>query len=344
VGVTAGEELKTAAFLGVPRRSGKPMDMRSLQRTIAWRAEMARRHAETARRLRPGPRIEACPACNGQAHVGFVVIHGFSYRECTGCGHLFLQDPPGAEQIAELYQGGTTQAAVYVGDELFARRVAQIARPKAEFCREHVPGGGRWFDVGCGTGELLSVVRELGWTPGGSEADPAHVEFARRQGLEVVQGYVDEAPPGMRDDLQVVSALNVLEHVPNPKLWLKRLTAPLRPGGHVVIEVPRHPSISSFSNLLYPELASRHIYPPDHLHIFTEASLAHVLAACQLRARAVWVFGQDFQELVYSSAAHAGLAESAFFHRLLDAAGTIQAAIDQENLSDVLFVVARKHD
>jgi hypothetical protein len=61
-----------------------------------------------------------------------------------------------------------------------------------------------------------------------------------------------------------------------------------------------------------------------------------------LRARAVWVFGQDFQELMYSSAASAGLPESKLFHRILDAAGPIQSAIDAENLSDVLFVVAQK--
>jgi hypothetical protein len=120
------------------------------------------------------------------------------------------------------------------------------------------------------------------------------------------------------------------------------LTAPLAPGAHVVVEVPRHPSISSFSNLLYPDLACRHIYPPDHMHIFTEASLERVLAASGLSARAVWVFGQDYQELVYSSAAHAGLGESAFLHRVLDISQAVQRAIDQENLCDVLFVVARK--
>jgi 2-polyprenyl-3-methyl-5-hydroxy-6-metoxy-1,4-benzoquinol methylase len=318
------------------------MDMRSLDRTIAWRRRMGESHREIAGRLRPASTRKTCPACDGAEHALFVEIYGFGYRECQACGHLFLANPPAPEDIARLYQGETEQSRVYVGEELFRRRVEQIARPKASFCAEHVAPGGIWFDVGCGTGELLRVVRELGWEPRGCEADAAHVEFARKQGMDLIRGYVDELPAELGPNIRVLSALNLLEHVPEPRRWLERLSAPLASGAHVVIEVPRHPSLSSFSNLLHPELACRHIYPPDHLHIFTEASLERVLAAAGLRARAVWVFGQDYQELVYSSAAKAGLSESAFFHRVLDAAGAIQAAIDTENLCDVLFVVAQK--
>lgn len=332
----------TTAFAGVPRRHGKPMDMRQLNRTIAWRRNMGERHEQNARRLQPALRVSLCPACDGAASKPFVEIYGFNYHECETCGHLFLQNPPTHDEIAQLYQGATEQSHVYVGEELFQRRVERIARPKASFCAEHITPGGVWFDMGCGTAELLSVVRDLGWEARGCEADRAHVEFARGRGIDVLQGYLSELPSELAASVRVLSAFNLLEHLPQPKASLLRLTAPLGPGAHVVIEVPRHPSLSSFSNLIYPGLACRHIYPPDHLHIFTEQSLERVLAAAGLAARAVWVFGQDYQELVYSSAAHAGLGESAFLHRLLDAGNVIQHAIDAENLSDVLFVIAVK--
>jgi SAM-dependent methyltransferase len=332
----------TTAFAGVPRRQGKPMDMRQLDRTIAWRRDMGERHEQNARRLRPARVVAACPACEESESAAFVEVYGFSYRECAACGHLFLANPPAHDDIARLYQGDTEQSHVYVGEELFRRRVERIARPKASFCAEHIAPGGIWFDMGCGTAELLSVVRELGWEPRGCEADPAHVAFARARGIDVLRGYLSELPVELGARVRVLSALNLLEHLPDPRASLLRLTAPLAPGAHVVIEVPRHPSLSSFSNLLYPGLACRHIYPPDHLHIFTEPSLERVLGAAGLTARAVWVFGQDYQELMYSSAAHAGLAESAFFHALLDGGGAIQRAIDAENLCDVLLVVAVK--
>jgi SAM-dependent methyltransferase len=332
----------TTAFVDVPRRQGKALDMRTLNRSIAWRRQIAIRHAENALRFQPTLRVTACPACDGAHHSPFLVVYGFNYHECDSCGHLFVENPPAPAEIASLYKGAPVPAGVYDGDELFKRRVEQIARPKAEFCRATIQPEGHWFDVGCGTGELLSVVREAGWIPRGCDADPAYVSFARRQGIDVIEGYVDELPAELAGSVRVISALNVLEHVPDPKRWLARLTGPLVSGAHLVLEVPRHPSISSFSNLLYPDLASRHIYPPDHLHIFSEASLEHVLDACGFKARALWVFGQDFQELIYSSAAHAGLAESAFLHRILDASGAIQAAIDSQNLCDVQLVIAQK--
>jgi trans-aconitate methyltransferase len=320
------------------------MDMRSLNRTIAWRRQMGESHREKARRLAPASLVTACPACEGGHFTPFAEIYGFRYEECVACGHLFLQNPPAPAQIASIYQGQSEseQSRVYVGEELFQRRVEQIARPKASFCAEHVAPGGIWFDVGCGTGELLSVVRDLGWEPRGCEPDAAHVDFARTRGIDLIQGYVDELPPELHAGVRVLSALNLLEHLPAPRSWLARLTAPLASGAMVVVEVPRHPSLSSFSNLIHPDLACRHIYPPDHMHIFTEASLERVLTASGLEARAVWVFGQDYQELVYSGAARAGLPESAFFHRLLDASASVQRAIDEEDLCDVLFVIARK--
>lgn len=330
------------AFQGVPRRQGKPMDMRALKRTIEWRRHMGRCHEEVARRLRPASSVERCPACDGPEHKAFIAVYGFDYHECTGCGHLFLQNPPSEGDIAALYRGASAQSEVYVGEELFQRRVEQISRPKAEFCRAYVEPPGVWFDVGCGTGELLHAARELGFEAHGSEADPAHVRFAQTRGLAVLEGYVTELPSAVAGRVRILSLLNLLEHIPAPRPWLERLTRPLPSGAYVMVEVPRHPSLSSFSNLLYPSLASRHIYPPDHMHIFTERSLELVLRESGLTAVGVWVFGQDFQELLYSSAAHAGLPESSFFHRLLDATGSIQTAIDRENLCDVLLVVARK--
>jgi hypothetical protein len=124
----------TTAFAGVPRRHGKPMDMRQLDRTIAWRRNMGERHEQNARRLSPALHVAACPACDGGDSTPFVEVYGFRYRECATCGHLFLANPPAHEDIARMYQGATEQAQVYVGEELFRRRVERIARPKASFC------------------------------------------------------------------------------------------------------------------------------------------------------------------------------------------------------------------
>jgi hypothetical protein len=110
----------------------------------------------------------------------------------------------------------------------------------------------------------------------------------------------------------------------------------------VVLEVPRHPSLSSFSNRVFPEMASRHMYPPDHLHIFTENSLSLMLKECNLCIENIWVFGQDFYEVITSMAALGRCEKSSIFDKILESANSVQEAIDRNNLSDIMIVICKK--
>ncbi len=317
--------------------------MRDLDRSLRWRKDMAEAHERSALAARPGPSRQACPICGESARRRLVLVHRFAYDECARCEHVFVANPPAAETICRIYeQAGTAQASVYLADSVFERRVERIARPKADFCAAYVPRGGVWLDIGCGPGELLCAVRELGYAPLGYEADPRHVAFAQMRGLEIRPGYQSEPEIPTGKGVAVVSALNVLEHQLDPSRWLSTLCKGLAPGAHAVLEVPRHPSLSSLSCQMHPHLASRHIYPPDHLHVFSEQSLARLLEHCSLEPVAVWTFGQDFQELLYTAAASAALGESDLFSRVVGACPEVQRALDEARLSDVLFVVARK--
>jgi 2-polyprenyl-3-methyl-5-hydroxy-6-metoxy-1,4-benzoquinol methylase len=336
-------------FPGVPRRRGKRLDMRSLNRTFLWRKKLVDGYQALSSRLLREARHElaVCPVCDGADLRPFVVIYGFPYVECGACGHLFSRTQPTEEIVRRMYQElgevRSAQATLYEDDALFDRRVAQIAGPKVEHVRSVVPVHGLWLDVGCATGEILTAARDAGWRVQGIEADPAEVEFARRKGFDVVQDFVrkDNADRYVRD-AQIVSALNIVEHLVRPAELVNALSSGLRSGAHMVIEVPRHPSLSSFAALLFPQTTCRHLYAPEHLHVFTDQSMAILLDKAGLRPVSVWTFGQDFQELVSSAALAAGIDESGFFQRVCDLAPAMQQAIDDADFSDVMFVVATK--
>jgi SAM-dependent methyltransferase len=336
------------AFEGVQRRSGKPLDMRSLNRTFEWRRGIAARHRELAEQLRdPRPRLTACPVCAATEHHPFVEIYGFPYAECGGCGLVFSQEPPSAEDIKALYSADnakrTPQAAIYADDELFKRRVAAIASPKVAHIREVIgEASGRWVDIGCATGEVLTAAAAAGWAPLGVEPDPIHAEFARGRGIPVVEDFVGLDQSEHLQTASVVSMFNMLEHVNRPGDVVEMVGRSVRPGTYCVIEVPRHPSLSSFANLAFPQLATRHIYAPEHLHVFTERSVELMLERAGFTALNVWTFGQDFQELISSVAVSSRLAESAFFQQIGDLTPGVQQAIDDAAFSDALLVVSRR--
>ncbi len=98
-------------------------------------------------------------------------------------------------------------------------------------------GGGRYLDVGCGSGGALGAAKALGWQVTGVEVDDAAAAKARRFTDEIHVGDALTAPfaPGRFD---VVTAFHVLEHVPEPVAMMRRMLEWLAPGGLLIVEVP----------------------------------------------------------------------------------------------------------
>jgi O-antigen chain-terminating methyltransferase len=95
------------------------------------------------------------------------------------------------------------------------------------------------LDVGCGRGEFLGLLRQAGVEASGVDADADMVEFARGDGLEVVQAdalaHLESLPDA---SLGGVFCAQLVEHLPpGPLLRLLELAAAkLRPGGLLAAE------------------------------------------------------------------------------------------------------------
>lgn len=93
--------------------------------------------------------------------------------------------------------------------------------------------GGRLLDVGCGNGEFLWRMRELGWEVEGIEPDGRAAEGAVKAGLCVRQGSIErmELEP---DSYDAITLSHVIEHLLDPRAALAKCIAALRPGGTLV--------------------------------------------------------------------------------------------------------------
>lgn len=334
-------------FKGVPRRRGKPIDFKQLKRTVGWLKQIAGEQERLSEKLLDCREyLTACPICGCEECKPFADIYKYPYAECEKCGHIFSQMPPNNQAVAALYANESdkhsAQRQIYIDAETFKKRIEQIARPKVDYCSSIIPADGLWVDLGCGTGELLMAAAQKGWQVKGIETDPAEVEFGRNQGLDIIQSDVSSLKSEELRNAKVLSLLNLLEHMREPAGILAKLVNALPAEAYVVIEVPRHPSLSSFVNLAFPHLAYRHIYAPDHLHAFTEKSMEIMLDNAGLNTVALWEFGQDFQHLISTATANARLPESEFLNKVVDLSATFQQCIDDMGFSDVLFVIASK--
>jgi SAM-dependent methyltransferase len=147
---------------------------------------------------------------------------------CLACG-LYYRDPPPAEVLRRhyetIYEDDTTSEYI---DE---RRRAVFAA----FLKDTRPrGSGRLLDIGCGSGEFLTLARERGWKVEGVEVSPRGAALARRRGLQVHAAVDDLAD----DTYEVVTLWNVIDFFSRPLEQMRQIRRVLASGGEAVVRAP----------------------------------------------------------------------------------------------------------
>lgn len=133
--------------------------------------------------------------------------------------------------------------------------------------------GGKLLDVGCGNGNYLYSLRELGWETYGVEMNEQVCRYVREVlGLTVSQGTLEEArfPDAFFD---VVTMRHVLEHLPDPGRSLAEVHRLLRDGGSALIETPNIASLQA----RFFRARWFHLDVPRHLYHFAPATLHALL-------------------------------------------------------------------
>lgn len=93
------------------------------------------------------------------------------------------------------------------------------------------------LDVGCGTGANLEMLSEFGDAEGVDISGEA-LSFCRERGLEKVKQGAAEALPFDDCSFDLVTGLDVVEHLDDDLGGLKEMRRILRPGGHTLVFVP----------------------------------------------------------------------------------------------------------
>jgi SAM-dependent methyltransferase len=146
---------------------------------------------------------------------------------CLGCG-LIRQDP----RVDAPYQDAEDPG--YLVEEEGIRTTFRKTLDRLE---KYQSPPGRLLDVGCGPGLLLEEAAQRGWEAVGAELSGWAVEEARSRGLDVRQVVLDELelPEGSVDTATVN---DVIEHVPDPLAFTRRLRDLMAPGGVVFMATP----------------------------------------------------------------------------------------------------------
>lgn len=107
--------------------------------------------------------------------------------------------------------------------------------------------GKRVLDVGCGAGLLCEPLARLGAAVTGIDAAPENVEAAKAHAA--LSGLTIDYRAGSVEDLggdmfDLVTSLEVVEHVTDPRVFVAGLAAALAPGGLLILSTPNRTLLS----------------------------------------------------------------------------------------------------
>jgi ubiquinone/menaquinone biosynthesis C-methylase UbiE len=106
-----------------------------------------------------------------------------------------------------------------------------------EICEQVKDRRARILDVGCGTGANLMMLSEFGEAEG-VDVSPDALNFCRERGLQNVKLGAAESLPYEDHTFDLVTALDVVEHIDDDVAGLREMRRVLRPGGRLLLFVP----------------------------------------------------------------------------------------------------------
>lgn len=214
--------------------------------------------------------LGVCPACACPAEP-LVGIPGSALRPCVACGTLFVADVPTEADLAAYYNSAY---AVVPGEISEARSAAW--GDLITYAERYVERG-RALEVGSSSGHFLRLLEGRGWRAAGVELDDRarEVHARRSPSIPAYAGLVD-AREGGWDGLDLMVALHTIEHLRDPRGFLRLAHERLRDGGVLMLTTPNGGSIVRW--LAGPQW--EWWTPPAHLSLFTAAGLMLALRDC----------------------------------------------------------------
>jgi SAM-dependent methyltransferase len=224
-----------------------------------------------------------CDLCGSSLYAGLFEARDYRFGRsdeysmvrCNDCGLVYINPRPTPESIARLYEEdytpevGTAQLPRVESRSSIRLLKSFWHRFNGLYQDEVIRGArGRVLDVGCGIGNLLLPLREMGNDAYGIELNPRSVKICDELGLNVFCGTLEEAnfDDGFFD---AVILSQVAEHLPSPKNSLKEFRRILKPEGRLYIFCPNEDSYLSklFGRYWHGWHIPFHFYTFDNLTI-----------------------------------------------------------------------------
>ena len=253
-----------------------------------------------------------CPYCKlARAGIRYDFNEAAIVR-CSSCELMWLYPMPALDQLSEVYDkeyfsnkaflrhnesseiwGYTDYIAERINKQYQYQKLVRGAKSMLMKQRgaADAPGGGSWLDVGCGLGYLLDVAFDAGFSVSGVEFNRSAVDYIRsKYAYDVKHGDITNIP--FEKSYDVVSAIDVIEHLRNPFEAVEKMRRIIKDDGLLILGTMDSDSrVSRFFGKRLEDF--RRIR--EHLFFFSRKTLTRVLEDYGFEVLSVEYVGHTFQ-------------------------------------------------
>ena len=211
-----------------------------------------------------------CPLCgNNKKVLVYNKLRGnnkFKLDLCSSCGLYYLNPFPTKKEINSFY-GANYYYDSYVNDGVFAKKSLLFF----ESIKKYLPKKGISLDVGCSKGFLAYFFKRNGFDAYGIDLSKNACVYAKKIGVKAFP--LDLLSFNFNKKFDVITLIDLLEHVDNPIKLLKKANSLLNDNGVIIISTP---NIKSF----YSKLSKDNWVGfdlPFHLTYFSKDSILFAL-------------------------------------------------------------------
>lgn len=209
----------------------------------------------------------------------------FSIRKCSGCGLIFNSPRLCDEDIRALYD--ENYYFFQRSDAREFQRIVDMYQRTVALVEDRITDR-RVLEIGSAKGYLLAVMRRLGWNVRGIEVSRDAAKYAKKKfGVDSFTGTLEEyVASAQRAEFPLVLAIDLIEHVLNPNVFVACLRQVLADDGILVIDTP-----NGDSHNIVARGCEWKGFNPFHIFLFSIDNITTLLQKNGLEVEKVFSYG-----------------------------------------------------
>tara|TARA_B100001989_G_scaffold194919_1_gene143634 strand:+ start:1204 stop:2202 length:999 start_codon:yes stop_codon:yes gene_type:complete len=187
-----------------------------------------------------------CPNCKKDEKFLLFTKDFFKYWKCEKCGLVYVSPVLKENEIIKMYKNSSYSNSW--GKILSNKTEYKFNQKKFDNVLKDVKkitkSKGKLLDVGCAVGQFLDTFKKDGWKTFGIELNDFERKISQKKGHKVFDKKI-EANFLPNNSFDLVSILEVLEHVYDPEEVIKSIHKVLKKNGFLIIIVPNVESLAA---------------------------------------------------------------------------------------------------